>query len=86
VVGSFAAAIASNAIARVLDRPVSITLVPALLLLVPGSVGFRSLASLVDRQTVSGIETAFRMVLMLSALVVGMFGAQAIAPSRRWSE
>ena len=86
VVASFAAAIASNAIAHVLDRPVSITLVPALLLLVPGSVGFRSLASLVDRQTVSGIETAFRMVLMLSALVVGLFAAQAIVPARRWSE
>ncbi len=86
VVASFAAAIASNVIARVFDRPVSITLVPALLLIVPGSVGFRSLASLVDRQTVSGIETAFRMVLMLSALVVGLFGAQAVAPSRRWSE
>jgi uncharacterized membrane protein YjjP (DUF1212 family) len=86
VVASFAAAIASNAIARALDRPVSITLVPALLLIVPGSVGFRGLASLVDRQTVSGIETAFRMVLMLSALVVGLFAAQAVAPSRRWSE
>ena len=38
-------------------------LVPGILLLVPGSVGFRSLTSLIERQAVAGIETAFSMIL-----------------------
>ena len=41
--GSLTAGVASNAYARGLCRPAAVTLVPALLLLVPGSVGFRSL-------------------------------------------
>ncbi|NOT33057.1 MAG: threonine/serine exporter family protein [Candidatus Eisenbacteria bacterium] len=88
--GIFTAALvaagASNLIARRINRPASITLVPALLLIVPGSVGFRSLASLLDRATVDGVETAFRMTLMLAALVTGLFAAQILAPARRWSE
>lgn len=86
VAGSFTAAVASNLLARVLDRPAAITLVPALLLLVPGSVGFRSLAALLDQQTLNGVETAFRMVMMLAALVAGLFSASLVVPARRWSE
>ena len=84
--GRFAAAAASNLQARLFDRPASITLVPSLLLIVPGSVGFRSIASLLDRATLDGVETAFRMTLMLAALVTGLFSAQIAVPARRWSE
>jgi uncharacterized membrane protein YjjP (DUF1212 family) len=85
--GLFAAALvaglAGNAYARRLDRPSAVPLVPAILLVVPGSVGFRSLASLLDREVVMGVDTAFRMVLMLTALVAGLLAANALLPSRR---
>lgn len=82
-VASLVAGIAGNVYSRRLDRPAPVTLVPALLLVVPGSVGFRSLASMLDSQVIVGVETAFRMVLMLTALVAGLLTANALLPSRR---
>jgi uncharacterized membrane protein YjjP (DUF1212 family) len=85
-VAAFTAAALSNVQARLFDRPASLTLVPSLLLIVPGSVGFRSIAALLDRATLDGVETAFRMTVLLAALVTGMFTAQIAVPARRWSE
>ena len=82
-VGSLTAGLASNGIARGLRRPAAVTLVPALLLLVPGSVGFRSLALLLQRDVVIGVEQAFRMILMLSALVAGLLMANVLVPETR---
>ncbi|MFI5234896.1 MAG: hypothetical protein ACHQXA_04230 [Gemmatimonadales bacterium] len=56
---------------------------PSVLLLVPGSVGFRGLASLLDRQVIVGVETAFRMLLIASALVAGLLVASVAGPQRR---
>ena len=81
-VGAFAVAAASNAYARALDRPSAVPLVPALLLLVPGALGFRSLSSLIDRQTVSGIEAAFRMTLVAISLAMGLLSGQVLVPPR----
>ncbi|MBW8840133.1 MAG: threonine/serine exporter family protein [Gemmatimonadetes bacterium] len=64
-------------------RQASVVVVPGILLLVPGSVGFRSLTSLMDRQAVTGIETAFSMILTAIALVAGMLVAGVILPERR---
>jgi hypothetical protein len=46
--------------------------VPALLLLVPGSLGFQSLSRLLDRETVPGVEAAFRMTLVAVSLAMGL--------------
>ena len=78
--GSLTAGLASNAAARATRRPAAVTLVPALLMLVPGSVGFRSLALLLQRDVVIGVEQAFRMTLMLSALVAGLLAANVLLP------
>jgi uncharacterized membrane protein YjjB (DUF3815 family) len=53
------------------------------LLLVPGSVGFRGLAALLDRQIVSGVDTTFKMILTAMALVAGTLIANIVVPSRR---
>jgi uncharacterized membrane protein YjjP (DUF1212 family) len=82
-VGAVAVGIASNLYAVLLDRPSQIPQAPGILLLVPGSVGFRSLASLLDRQVISGVETAFTMVLMATALVAGLLVANVVVPRRR---
>ncbi len=82
--GALTAGLASNVFARALRRPAPVTLVPALLLLVPGSVGFRSLALLFQRDVVIGVEQAFRTVLMLSALVAGLLFANVLVPETSW--
>ncbi len=81
--GAFAAALASNLLARWRDLPPLVTLSPALLLLVPGSVGFRSLALLLEREVLDGIQAAFRMVLMFAALVAGTQVAGVALPAPR---
>jgi len=81
--GAFAVALASSAYERWRHRPASVVSVPGILLLVPGSVGFRSLTSLMERQAVAGIETAFSMILTAMALVAGLLIAGVIAPEQR---
>jgi uncharacterized membrane protein YjjP (DUF1212 family) len=84
--GAFAVALASSLYARWRHRPAAVVLVPGILLLVPGSIGYRSLASLMERKTLAGIETAFSMMLTAVALVAGLLIAGVIAPEPRASE
>jgi len=65
------------------DRPQNVVLVPAILMLVPGSVGFRSLNSLLERNVIAGVQTAFAMVLAATALSAGLLVATSVAEGRR---
>lgn len=82
-VGGLMTGIGSNWYARLTNRPSQITLVPGLLLLVPGSVGLSSLASLLDRDVTVGVESAFRMVLIAVSLVAGILIANVVSPRRK---
>ena len=82
-VGGLMTGIGSNWYARLTNRPSQIALVPGLLLLVPGSVGLSSLASLLDRDVTVGVENAFRMVLIAVSLVAGILIANVISPRRK---
>jgi uncharacterized membrane protein YjjP (DUF1212 family) len=82
-VGGVMTGVASAWYARLTNRPSQITLVPGLLLLVPGSVGLRSLASLLDRDTQVGVDSAFRMVLIAVSLVAGILIANVVSPRRK---
>jgi uncharacterized membrane protein YjjP (DUF1212 family) len=84
--GALAVALASSVYERWRRRPAAVVLVPGILLLVPGSVGFRSLTSLMERKAVAGIETAFSMILTAMALVAGLLIAGVIAPEPRMRE
>lgn len=83
VVGAFALAMLANVYARVLDRPAQVVLVPATFLLVPGSMGLRGMTSLLDRNTVTGVDTMFAMFLTAMAIVAGMLIANATLSPRR---
>jgi uncharacterized membrane protein YjjP (DUF1212 family) len=83
--GALAVGLASSAYERWTRRPAAVVSVPGILLLVPGSVGFRGLTSLLERQAVVGIETIFGMIITAVALVAGLLLAAAIAPERRLS-
>ncbi len=81
--GALMVGLGSNAWARYTRRPAASTLVPGLILLVPGSLGMTSLRSLLERNVIGGVETAFTMTLVAIALVAGLLIANALLPARR---
>ncbi len=81
--GAFAVGAGSNAYARALRRPATETLVPAILLLVPGSVGFQGISALLNQDTLTGIDTLFHMFVVAAAIVTGLLVANATVPPRR---
>jgi uncharacterized membrane protein YjjP (DUF1212 family) len=82
-VGAILVGAGSNLYARLVNRPAAIALVPGILLLVPGSVGFGSLAKFIARDVLSGVETAFSMLLVAVAIVTGLLVSNLIVPPRR---
>jgi uncharacterized membrane protein YjjP (DUF1212 family) len=82
-VGAVGLGVASNAYGRALGRLEVVPLVPGMLLIVPGSLGFRSLSSLVGGDTVPGLEAAFRMTLITVSLATGLLFANVLLPARR---
>ena len=82
-VGSFAVGLMATVFERLRKRPAAVVMVPGLLLLVPGSVGFRAITSLMERQAITGIETAFSTALTAIALVAGLLVAGVVAPQPR---
>jgi uncharacterized membrane protein YjjP (DUF1212 family) len=83
LLGALVAGGTSNLASRRLDQPAATTLVPAILLLVPGSLGLRSIASMAERDVVLGVELAFRLVLLAVALAAGLVTANVALPPRR---
>jgi uncharacterized membrane protein YjjB (DUF3815 family) len=73
----------SNIFARLQNRPSSIFQFPGIILLVPGSVGYRSLSFLFERNVLGGLDTAFTMVTLAMALVVGIFFGNMLIKPRR---
>ncbi len=82
-VGALVVGVAGNLFARLRKRPSMVMLVPGILMLVPGTFGFRSLSALLDAQVVPAVQTAFRMILTAVALVSGLLFADIISPNRR---
>jgi len=86
-VGSFLGALVvgllANLYARRADRPATVPLLPGILMLVPGSLGYRALDAFVRHDTLRGVETAFSMLLVAISLVGGLLTANAVLPPRR---
>lgn len=81
--GAAAAGIAANVYARGLRRVAAVPLVPAIILLIPGSIGLRSISSLIARDVVTGVALAFTLVLVAVALAAGLlFANVAVSPRR----
>ncbi len=81
--GALALGLAGNTFAKVLDRPSAIVLVPGLIVLVPGSLGFRGLLAMLQADVVHGVDAAFRMTLTATAIGAGILLAGLILPPRR---
>ncbi len=81
--GALVVGIGSNLYARLRDRPALVPFTPGILVLVPGSLGYRSLTAMLDRQTIVGIDFAFNMVIVAMSLVGGILTANAVLPPKR---
>jgi len=81
--GAFVLGLVSNALARLRLRPGAITAVPGLLVLVPGSLGFRGVSSFLAQDALPGVELVARMLAVAMALVSGLLLAGVVVPSQR---
>lgn len=81
--GGFLLGAMSNIYARFARRPGAVVREPGILLLVPGSVGFRSMSFLLERDTSLGLDTGLLLLTLLVSLVAGlMFGDLLVSPRR----
>ncbi len=82
-VGAALLGTAANLYARWRRRPAIALLVPGIILLVPGSMGFRSVTALLADDAVAGIGAAFSALLVAVSLAAGLLLANAALPPRR---
>lgn len=80
-IGAVLVGLASNAYARATGRSPLVMMVPGIILLVPGSVGFRSFSMLLHHDVISAVETAFTMTLTATALTTGLLLANVLLPT-----
>lgn len=73
----------SNVYARARNRPGALIRVPGIILLVPGSVGFRGLSFVLERDVALGLDTGFLLVSLLVSLVAGVLFGNLLYPARR---
>ncbi|MBL0171367.1 MAG: threonine/serine exporter family protein [Gemmatimonadaceae bacterium] len=81
--GAFVVSAGSNVVERVFRRTSMVTAVPGLLILVPGSIGFRSMTSLVGDQYDVGVATAFRVGLIGISLAAGILAGNVATSALR---
>ncbi len=72
----------ANSYARRFKRPGALIRLPGIILLVPGSVGFNSLAFVVQKDLFLGLDAAVSMLLLVVSLVAGILFASTIVPPR----
>lgn len=81
--GAFVVSAGSTLVARWRHGVAMVTQVPGLLILVPGSIGFRSVAALLGEEVDAGIMTAFRLAIIGISLAAGILAGNIVVRSRR---
>ncbi len=82
VLGALVVGLAGNLYARLRHRPAVVVIVPSIILLVPGAIGYRSLSFLMEKDVLSGIDNAFTALLVGVSLVAGLLLANVLVPPR----
>ncbi len=76
--GALVVSAGSNLLARWQRTTSMVTQVPGLLILVPGSIGFRSVTSMLGNETVLGIDSAFRVAIVGISLAAGLLAGNVV--------
>ncbi len=82
VVGAFLAGMISNLFARWKRRPAVTLLVPSIILLVPGSIGYEGMSLMMENDVMSGVGSVFTALLVGVSLVAGLLLANVMLPAR----
>ncbi|MHC5115187.1 MAG: threonine/serine exporter family protein [Planctomycetota bacterium] len=82
-VGALLVGILGNAANRFLHRPAGLVVLPGLMALVPGSVGFRGVTSFLADDVTGAIDSIFAALLIAGALVAGLLIADVAVATRR---
>lgn len=75
---AFSLGLVCNSLSRLMKQPVTLMLIPGIILLVPGSIGFKSINALVNDQTLNGIESAFSTLVSAASLTAGLLFSNMI--------
>jgi uncharacterized membrane protein YjjB (DUF3815 family) len=75
--------IAASLYARTFKLPAATLLLPGIILLVPGSMGFKGLSSLIEKNTLDGINTLVDVFMTGIFLVAGLLLANILIPPKR---
>ena len=73
LVGTIVAVVVANLWARQMGRPTSIVLIPSIVMLVSGTIGFRGLASMAEGELLLGAQQFFQMFVVALTIVTGVF-------------
>jgi uncharacterized membrane protein YjjP (DUF1212 family) len=82
VLGTTLTVLYANLWARWTGRPESIALLPAVIVLVSGSIGFRGLAAIADGETAVGTQQFIQMFVVAGAITAGLIIANTIRRPR----
>ena len=82
-IGAAAMGLYANIYSRVARRPAAVPAMVGVMLLVPGSLSFKSMSSFLAHDAVGGLETAFTTVLIAMSLAVGFLLSNVAVPPRR---
>jgi uncharacterized membrane protein YjjP (DUF1212 family) len=83
LLGTIIAVVVANLWARKTGRPTSIVLIPAIVMLVSGTIGFRGLASMAQGDIHLGVLQFFQMFVVAMTILVGiMIGYTIVRPVR----
>lgn len=82
-IAAFMLGVTANLFARWKRRPSAIVLEPGIIFLVPGTIGLKSISFMVADDPLLGVDTAFSMLLIAMALVIGILFAHVVVPPRR---
>lgn len=77
--------VVGNLYSLVRRRPTGTIILPAVALLLPGSIGFRGMQGLISRDpgdTISGIDTFMQALVIAASIAAGLLVANALVPRR----
>ncbi len=81
LLGAWLLGVVGHLLARWRNEPSAVAIIPGMLLLLPGGLGFRSLSSLLVADVVSGIQSGFTMLIVALSLVTGLMLASITSRS-----
>ena len=84
LLGTIVAVVLANVWSKQTGRPTSIVMIPAIVLLVSGTIGFRGLAAMAQGELILGMQQFFQMFIVAMTIVVGiMIGYTIIRPEQK---